>query len=152
VLAVAVGAAGYAGMTARWQARSAQHQAVGSGFLLFLGALNYGLIDSSLPEFAPARQAYDEMLAGPAMGDAGYTDVRVMPIRHVVERTVHGDLGRIAFKSLAANPAKYLAAVGRNLRLLYGLSRDKSENAEWPVTAMRSSYEGNVRVGEPFRA
>lgn len=151
--AVLVGSIGYAGMTVRWQRFSAEHDSRGIGYLLFLGALNYGLIDSSIEEFAPARVVYDNLRHEvPEPGDAGYTDLHIMTIRRIADRSFARHAGSIAVYSLLANPLQYVKAVAQNLRLLYGASDVMSENAVWPLVGMREQYDGNCRVGEPYRA
>jgi hypothetical protein len=152
VLALVLGTAGFTGMMARWSAREGPHKHQGAGFLLFIGVCNYGLVDTSIPEFVPAREAYEKILKElPPAGDAGYGDLHILPIRRIAEEAFPNDCGRIAWKSVLASPPAYLKAVGRNLRLLYGFADVQGENANWPLVGMRKNYgDGNVRVGPHY--
>ena len=154
LLALAGVTGAYAGVTQKWAARAARYETGGMGHLFFIGVVNYGLIDSSLPEFAPAKAAYDELRrAEPDTSDIGYTDLKIMGIRAEALRSFKAKEGSIALRSVLHEPIGYLGAVAKNLRLMYGLSQSKSENANWPIAGMTREVDeyGNIRVGPPLR-
>jgi len=164
LVAMVLGGAAYAGMTTQWKQRQKASGAPdrGAKFLLFCGAFNYGLIDPTIEAFAPAREVYEELLRQcPDPGDAGYSKhPKMLPIRQKVLDSSPEAAGDIAMQSLRGNLVGYLSAVGKNLRLMYGITAVKSNrstwerscNSIWPVIGMRPEYKGNCMVGEPYLA